>query len=255
MGDIQFTSMPVLEHVLRGVKKEHAKKAKPTLIRLPITSTILLKIRAVWEKDAKDFDKIMLWAACCTCYFGFLRSGEVCVPSAKEYDSSAHLSIGDITVDSHEKPSVLSINIKASKTDPYRQGVTIYLGASDQLLCPVKALLAYITARGQMPGPLFHFKDGQPLTREKLVTNLRAALSEAGMDPKSYAGHSFRIGAATVAHLNGIDDSTIMTFGRWKSDAYLRCIRIPKEHLAKISSNIAHLIDTNNRLVFQPIIE
>lgn len=197
----------------------------------------------------------MLWAACCTCYFGFLRSGEVCVPSAKEYDSSAHLSIGDIAVDSHEKPSVLSINIKASKTDPYRQGVTIYLGASDQLLCPVKALLAYIAARGQVPGPLFHFKDGQPLTREKLVTNLRAALSVAGMDPKSYAGHSFRIGAATVAHLNGIDDSTIMTLGRWKSDAYLRYIRIPKEHLAKISSNIAHPIDTSNRLVFQPIIE
>ena len=255
MGDIQFTSMPVLEHVLRDVKEEHAKKAKPTLTRLPITSTILLKIRAVWEKDAKDLDKIMLWAACCTCYFGLLRSGEVCVPSAKEYDSSAHLSISDIAVDSLEKHSVLSVNIKASKTDPYRQGVTIFLGASDQLLCPVKALLAYIAVRGQVPGPLFYFKDGQPLTREKLVTNLRAAVSEAGVDPKSYAGHSFRIGAATVAYLNGIDDSTIMTLGRWKSDAYLRYIQIPKEHLAKISSNIAHPIDTSNRLVFQPIIE
>ena len=99
MGDIQFTSMPVLEHVLRGVK-EHAKKAKPTLTRLPITSTILLKIRAVWGKDAKDFDKIMLSAACCTCYFGSLRSGEVCVPSAKECDPLAHLSISDIAVDS-----------------------------------------------------------------------------------------------------------------------------------------------------------
>ena len=114
MGDIQFTSMPVLEHVLRGVK-EHAKKAKPTLTRLPITS-ILLKIWAVWEKDAKDFDKIMLWAACCTCYFGFLRSGEVCVPSAKEYDPSAHLSISDVA---HVKPFVVSVNIKASKSDPY----------------------------------------------------------------------------------------------------------------------------------------
>ena len=87
------------------------------------------------------------------------------------------------------------------------------MGASDQSLCPVKALLAYVAVRGQAPGPSFHFKDGQLLTREKLVTNLHAALSEAGLDPKSYAGHSFRIGAATVAHLNGIDDSTIMTLG------------------------------------------
>ena len=255
MGELQFTSMPVLEHVLRGVKKEHAKKAKPTLTRLPITSTILLQIRAVWERDAKDFDKIMLWAACCTCYFGFLRSGEVCVPSAKEYDPSAHLSMNDIAVDSHEKPSVISVNIKASKSDPYRQGVTIFLGATDQPLCPVKALLAYIAVRGQTAGPLFQFKDKQPLTREKLVVNLRAALTEAGLNPKDYAGHSFRIGAATTAHIKGVEDSTIMTLGRWKSEAYRRYVRIPKEHLAKISASIAHPLDTSNRLVFQPMRE
>ena len=42
-----------------------------------------------------------------------------------------------------------------------------------------------------------------------------------------------------------------MTLSRWKSDAYLRYIKIPKEHLAKVSSTIAHPIDTSNRLVFQ----
>ena len=91
----------------------------------------------------------------------------------------------------------------------------------------MKALLAYIAVRGQVPGPLFHFKDGQPLTRDKLVTNLRATLSEAGLDPKSYAGHSFRIGAATSAHLNGIDGSTIMTLGRWKSPVHQDTQRVP----------------------------
>ena len=116
----------------------------------------------VWERDAKDFDKIMLWAACCTCYFGFFRSGEICVPSAKEYDPSAHLSISDIAVDS------LSVNIKASKIAPFRQGITIFLGVTGKSLCPVKALLAYVAVRGQIPGPLFYFKDQQPLTRDKL---------------------------------------------------------------------------------------
>lgn len=122
-------------------------------------------------------------------------------------------------------------------------------------MCPVKALLAYIAVRSQAAGPLFHFKDGQPLTRDKLVANLRVALSEAGLDLKAYAGHSFRTGVATAAHLNGVDDSTIMTLSRWKSDACLQYIKIPKEHLAKISSSTAHPIDTSNRLVFQPIIE
>ena len=43
----------------------------------------------------------------------------------------AHLSITDIAVDSHEKPSI------KIKVDPFRQGVTIYLGATGSTLCSV----------------------------------------------------------------------------------------------------------------------
>ena len=56
------------KHVLRGIKKEHSKQANITKSRLPITPNILLKLRSVWEEEASN---IMLWAACCTCYFDF----------------------------------------------------------------------------------------------------------------------------------------------------------------------------------------
>ena len=36
-----------------------------------------------------------------------------------------------------------------------------------------------------------------------LVINLRAALSDAGLDPKSYTSHNFHTVAAAAAHLNG----------------------------------------------------
>ena len=35
-----------------------------------------------------------------------------------------------------------------------------------------------------------------------------------------YSGHSFRRGAATQAHLQGLSEDDIRTLGRWKSDAY-----------------------------------
>ena len=92
----------------------------------------------------------------------------------------------------------------------------------------------------------------QLLTRDRLVKELRAALQKAGLDPKTYAGHSFRIGAATVAHAQGIDDSTIMTLGRWRSNAYQRYVRIPQHHLAAMSTTLATPIPPTYLKVFNP---
>ena len=61
------------------------------------------------------------------------------------------------------------------------------------------------------------FANQQGLTRDKLVSHLRMALTKAGINPDLYAGHSFQIGATTVAHIKGTDDSTIMTIGNGKA--------------------------------------
>ena len=252
MGDPSMSNMPKLEYVLRGIKRELSKKRHASKPRLPMTPNILLKLRAVWEEKATAFDHIMLWAACCMCYFGFLRSGEVCSPADSNHDPSTHLNFSDIAVDSHENTSSISVQIKASKTDPFRQGTTIYLGATDTKLCPVKAILAYIAVRGSQEGPFFHFENMQLLTREMFVKELRSTLQKAGLNPNMYAGHSFRIGAATVAHAQGIDDSTIMTLGRWKSNAYQRYVRIPQHQLAAMSTTLATPIPPTYLKVFTP---
>ena len=99
------------------------------------------------------------------------------------------------------------------------------------------------------------FANQQGLTRDKLVSHLRVALTKAGINPDLYAGHSFRIGAATVAHMKGIEDSTVMTLGRWKSNAYQRYVRIPQEHLAQLSGHIATPIPPASLQVFHPLLE
>ena len=54
-----------------------------------------------------------------------------------------------------------------------------------------------------------------------------------------YAGHSFRIGAATTAIAGGIPVDVIKTLGRWKSQAYQLYVRIPDTQLASISKSLA----------------
>ena len=80
---------------------------------------------------------------------------------------------------------------------------------------------------------LFAFKDGRLLTKDHFVNKVRQALSLAGLDAKCYAGHSFRIGAATTAGMSGISDSTIKMLGRWESKTHLLYIRTPRDKTGK----------------------
>ena len=100
----------------------------------------------------------MLWAAAATCFFGFLRKGEAVVPPGASFDSSIHLSVGDVSVDSRSATTYVAVNIKASKTDPFQQGMTIYLGRTHNRMCPVAATLNYLVTRGTSKGPYSYLK-------------------------------------------------------------------------------------------------
>ena len=227
--------MPRVEYVIKV-----AKRAKPGVVRrrLPITPAILEKLREIWNRSPSARDAKMLWAACCLCFFGFLRSGEVVAPVAAQFDPRSHLCFEDVQVDSRESPSLVQVRIKASKTDPFRQGVTLVIGKTNDCLCPVTAVLAYMVARGSSPGLLFTWEDKRFLTRESFVGAVRAALAEAGLVAKDYAGHSFRIGAATTAASRGLQDSLIKTLGRWESSAYTRYIKISPETLRGVARQL-----------------
>ena len=120
--------------------------------------------------------------------------------------------------------------------DPFRAGIDIYLGRTNTELCPIVAVLSYLAVRGSEVRPLFRFNDGKPLTRQRLVNQVRTALQTQGIDSSSYSGHSFRIGAATTAAAAGIEDSRIQILGRWQSSAFLRYIKTPRDQLAILSS-------------------
>ena len=111
----------------------------------------------------------MFWAACCLGYFGLLRASEFTVPNLASFPPSLHLSVQDISVDSMVTPSCTRVNIKGSKTDPFRQGCYVHIGAGHLPLCTLSALMTYLSLRGNSAGPLFLFPDGRPLSRATLL--------------------------------------------------------------------------------------
>jgi len=184
-----------------------------------------------------DPDSAMLWAAFSTAWFGFLRVSEfTTIPSG--FDPSVHLSISDLAVDCHLRSSGVLLLIKASKTDPFRQGVKLLLPRTGGALCPVASLSAYLHHRGDSSGPLFLFADGTPLSRLHVTDRLRSILADAGVQG-NFSSHSFRIGAATSANAAGLPDSLIRTLGRWSSDAYLVYVRTSHDTLRQAARQLA----------------
>ena len=178
----------------------------------------------------------MLWEACCLAFFGFLRAGELTVPGDGSFDPTTHLGREDLAVDNPADPAVLRLRLKASKTDPFRKGIFLYIGKGAPDLCPVSTILSYLLVRGRREAPLLMFSDGRFLTRQSFVAAVRDALKVAGIECSKYCGHSFRIGAAATAATGGMEDALIKTPGRWKSLAYLEYIKIPRQQLASYSS-------------------
>ena len=175
----------------------HARKLIPGhshAKRLPITPDLLRKLHAILSRGPPSFDEVMLWAACCQGFFGFMRAGEFTKVSPTE-DT---LSVADVSVDLRDNPQVLAV-LHRRKTDPFGAGVHLYVGRTGDVLCPVTAVLGYLAIRPPSIGPLLLFEDGTPLSRTRLITHMRAALSQAGVDTAGYSGHSFRIRAASTA--------------------------------------------------------
>ena len=168
--------MPRLQQVLRGIKQAQARSPNPTSSqrsRLPITPTLLHTIWYSWSDRPLDQDSVMLWVAFTTCFFGFMRSGELCIhDTSKGFDETIDLTCEDVAADNYQNPSLICIHLKSSKTDPFCKGTDILLARTRDELCPVAAMLQWLVQRGNTPGPLCYFTSGTPLTRPRLVTSL-----------------------------------------------------------------------------------
>jgi len=186
---------------------------------------------------------------CCLAFFGFLRVSEFTIPTEGSYNPSSYLSLKDVAIDNRKVPRILQLTLKKSKTDTFKQGSKVYVGATDNIICPIKAILAYLTKRTDQPGPLFITKEGKGWTVAMFRTALKSFLAELKVDKRRQNTHSFRIGAATSASLSNVSDSYIQLLGRWHSNAFQRYIKPPPQEVAKFSKTLVSGLFRKNYIV------
>ena len=215
-----------LQGVLRGVKKVQGTS---TVVRQPITADVLASMRQALQHGIfGPYVDLLLETACTVAFFGFLRCGEF-TSRDNTYDPAVDLSLRDVFPAPQGQAFIL--RLKASKTDPFRQGVNIYLHRTGLAVCPWRTLTTYLRVRNILnhtdQDPLFLTPEGGIMSRAWFLKKLQALFVRIGISEK-YTGHSFRSGAATSAAKANIPDHLIKTLGRWSSDSYCRYVKTPQ---------------------------
>ena len=227
----RFQDFERLYLLIRGIRRAQGT-AHSVPQRRPITPAMLRVIRRnLFNSTRFHEDKIMIWAAITTAFFGFLRVSEYTSPHKSKFDPHVTLLVEDIDLDA----SSAKLLVKASKTDPFREGMHIRIAANDTDLCPIHALHRFLPHHPTRRGPLFAFRDGKFLT----ASDVNKILSATTHGAASISSHSLRIGAASTAAAMGCPKWLIQGMGRWTSDCFRRYIRISDDTIRTTSKSLA----------------
>ena len=202
----------IVQKTLSGVKK----LSYSSDMRIPLSmENLSIMVRKTYTVMNCHYYIVLLKAMMVTAFYAFLRPGEMT-------KSIHNLQFDNILL----KSNVVVINFQSFKHCNGNK-VTLEIHADNTCTCPVFHLGNYIDARGNKPGPLFCHPDKLPISYYQFSRWLQQLLRNCSIQGKINC-HSFRIGATSLACIRGCSDNLIRQMGRWRSNAYLKYIRIPK---------------------------
>jgi len=214
-----YTHCFVIRKMADGAKRSNSKADT----RLPITRQLLEKIIRILPSLCNSHYELKLFTAAFSLAFhGLFRIGEFAAGNKNISDHSVQLC----NVKVFNK--FIEVYLGTSTTDQLGAGQVVRISCQEnKIVCPVYTLGKFLAVRPLQQGPLFCHFDFSPLTRYQFAAVLKKSLTVLGCQTSCYKSHSFRIGMVASLSMEGYSDDQINIMGRWKSDSYLKYIRIP----------------------------
>jgi len=183
--------------------------------------------------NPERYEHAVLWTSLTIAVYGLLRAGEMTYKD----EFSSILRRSDITW----SDDYFIIHLRASKTDVFREGVDIYIHRNGSFSCPYAAMRALWEAspKQELHAPVLQDADGNPYKYTDFHAGIKGLAVGLKLDPTQFGTHSCRIGGATTLAMLGYPTHVLMTLGRWKSDCYLRYLRLSVEDFAGFSKAMA----------------
>jgi site-specific recombinase XerD len=192
--------------VIRGIRRTIGTARVP---KVPATNDRLL---AMLPSQANSLAALRNRALLLLGFAGAFRRSELVA-----------LDVADI----HQTPEGLKVAIRRSKTDQEGTGAVVPI-VRGSVACPAEAMQAWLSAAAIIEGPIFRRinKAGRVLpnrlTAQSVALIVKAHARHAGLDPRSYAGHSLRSGFLTSAARQGASIFKMIDVSRHRNVDTLR---------------------------------
>ena len=174
-------------------------------------------------------------------FSAMLRVSEYTSASMSSFVYGSTLKRCDIVV--HDR--FIRLDLHHTKTDVMNQGQFVYIYNHPGPFSAYSIFLKYLrdTAHRPAGSPVFMMDavDARPqryITRHIINACLKMKGAAMGMDVTYLSSHSLRIGGATALADAGVPDRDIQFAGRWRSDTFLRYIRVSLSRLSSIAEAV-----------------
>ena len=130
---------------LNAVQRIQGQAKRP---RYPNTASILNQMCSILQnRYISTYIDSLLGVAFITSFCGFLRCSEI-TSSQQGFDPSTNVCLNDVSFGD----SYVELQLRSSKTDRYRRGVSIKLfeNETNDKLCPYNALSKYLVLRNKL---------------------------------------------------------------------------------------------------------
>jgi hypothetical protein len=216
-----------------------SKQRQRNVVTLPVLKILGHEVaNSMWDSLSKQ----IFWVAACLSFFGSLRMGELLSKNISSWDPDITLLWSDIL----DRGDSLLVHIKSPKSRTKGGEYVDIFPFPGHNCCPVNV---FKTLKSKTEGirkenePIFKFRNGNLLTKE-VFNNTLGELLNKKLNAK-FSGHSFRAGIpSTLARFPELsNDSHIMGWGRWTSNAYLSYTRLKTDQKRKIFSKIVEVLN------------
>ena len=208
-----ISASPFVRATLAGLQRN---LAKPKVRKEPVTADMLSALVGSLGVSPSLSD-VRLAACSLLSFAAFLRYNEI-----------SKLRCCDVTFSTES----MSVQIRSSKTDQYRQGDTVLVARTGSPTCPVAMLQQYFrlgefshSSTLSLFRGITRTKQGERLHASGSLSYTRmrelflAKLKDLGVDSSKFGFHSLRAGGASAAANAGVADRLFKRHGRWRSES------------------------------------